>query len=199
MESLKTDFKGIFFSTWPIILFITIIIIVLRLFYLKKNNLKINLSKEIPYLLFIIYILCIFQIVTVQDVSGYSGGINITFFKELTRYKIGSRLFYKNIVGNIVLFMPFGFLISYIFKINKKYLILLLVFITSIIIECIQLSIGRCFDVDDVILNVIGGFLGYIIYSLFNRILGNETEHNKERIMTVLMIIIFIAIFIIII
>ena len=36
--------------------------------------------------------------------------------------------------------------------------------ITSVVIEFTQLKIGRTFDVDDIILNLIGAFLGYIVY-----------------------------------
>ena len=68
---------------------------------MKKNNKRINLVKEIPNLFFLIYILCFFQIVTSQDVSGVHG-ININFFQELTRYEVGTPLFYRNIIGNIV-------------------------------------------------------------------------------------------------
>ena len=35
---------------------------------------------------------------------------------------------------------------------------------SSFIIEYVQLKIGRAFDIDDIILNVIGGLLGYLIY-----------------------------------
>ena len=38
--------------------------------------------------------------------------------------------------------------------------------IVSIIIELIQLKIGRAFDVDDIILNIAGGLLGYFLYRI---------------------------------
>ena len=43
-------------------------------------------------------------------------------------------------------------------------------FIISLSIELIQSIIGRVFDVDDIILNIIGALLGYFIYRLFDRL-----------------------------
>ncbi|MBD9097984.1 hypothetical protein EGP98_00030, partial [bacterium] len=60
-----------------------------------------------------IYILCLFQVVTFQDAT-YNTGNNLIPFKEIFRYSLGSRLFIKNVLGNVVMFMPYGFLCSYI-------------------------------------------------------------------------------------
>ena len=51
----------------------------------------------------------------------------------------------------------------------KKVLVIVLVII-SLSIELIQSIIGRVFDVDDIILNIIGALLGYFIYRLFDRL-----------------------------
>jgi glycopeptide antibiotics resistance protein len=66
----------------------------------------------------------------------------------------------------MILFLPFGFYTSYYLKIDKIKIPFLLTFIASISIEVVQMCIGRVFDVDDIILNVIGGVLGYYIYSI---------------------------------
>ena len=84
MNELTNDFKSIMGNTLPIIILVSVMAIVLRIYFLKKSNKKIHFSKEIPNLFFMIYILCLFQIVTSQDISGASG-INIDFFTELTR------------------------------------------------------------------------------------------------------------------
>jgi glycopeptide antibiotics resistance protein len=118
-------------------------------------------------LTFIIYILCLFQIVTVQDTVYWSTN-NFIPFKEIVRYDFGSALFFKNIIGNILLFLPFGFFVSYILKCEKVWLPLLISLICSFSVEIVQLYIGRVFDVDDIILNVIGGLLGYLIYKIMN-------------------------------
>ena len=117
-------------------------------------------------LTFIIYILSLFQIVTIQDTVSWSTN-NFIPFKEITRYDLWSHGFFKNVIGNICLFLPFGYFISYILKSKKFYEPLFITFVCSLSIELVQMMIGRVFDVDDIILNVIGGMLGYCFYKLF--------------------------------
>ena len=140
-----------------------------RTAYLIRNNEKIVLYKELMMLVFGIYILCLFQVVTFQDDSVWAGN-NFIPFQEILRYNITSRLFWKNVVGNMLMFLPFGFFVSYYLKVEKVNLPFMLVLVTSLAIEIVQMMIGRVFDVDDIILNLIGGILGYFIYKLLKRI-----------------------------
>jgi hypothetical protein len=72
---------------------------------------------------------------------------------------------YKNIFGNIILFMPYGFLGILYSKLNL-YKSLFLVFIVVInVLEFSQYYFGRGYaELDDVILNTFGMTIGYIIY-----------------------------------
>ena len=135
-------------------------------------------------LTFVIYILCLFQIVTSGDVSG-EHGVNVTLFKELTRYQVGSRLFYRNIIGNIIMFIPFGFFTSYYLKLDKKRFIFYVSLIVSVAIELIQLKIGRAFDVDDIILNMVGSFAGYYLYRIMDRIFGDLSDTIKGSLIVI--------------
>ena len=65
------------------------------------------------------------------------------------------------------MFLPFGFFTSLYLKSEKITLPLLLTLIASLSIEIVQMIIGRVFDVDDIMLNLIGGALGYLVYSMF--------------------------------
>lgn len=155
-------------TTWPMLVISVIIATVLRITYLVINGKKFVLYEELLKLFFIVYILCLFQIVTAQDISF--GGINIIPFKEIFRYEAGTYLFYKNILGNVLLFLPFGFFVAYFVKVDKPFVMILLSLLVSLSIETTQLAIGRVFDVDDVILNVLGGFLGFTLYKFFIQI-----------------------------
>ena len=106
-----------------------------------------------------------------------------------------SRLFFKNVVGNMLMFLPFGFFISYYLKNFKPYLTILLTVIASVSIEIVQLSIGRVFDVDDIILNVMGGFIGYFGYYILIRI-GEKTPKvfKSEWFLNIISVIILIGI-----
>ena len=161
-------------EVWPTILISSVIAISMRLVYLIKNKQKIVFYRELLALIFIIYVLCLFYVVTFQDV-GWSSS-NFIPFKEMFRYNFGSNLFIKNVLGNIILFLPYGFFVSYYLDLKKPYSAFLLIMLVSISIETTQLLIGRIFDIDDIILNIIGGMLGYLIYKLLNLINNHLPE-----------------------
>ena len=125
-------------------------------------QIKLILHEELLLLAFITYILLLFELVTSRDV--YMPGTNLIPFREMFRYPIGSENFYQQVVGNIILFMPFGFFATYYTKVNKIRNISLITFLVSLTIEIVQKFIGRSFDIDDIILNVIGGVSGFLIY-----------------------------------
>jgi len=178
MDTISKSLKEVLYDTWPMIVLTCVVLIAIRLTYLIKNKQKFIIGNELMMLTFIVYILCLFQIVTSQDVSSVHG-VNVTLFKELTRYQVGSRLFIRNIVGNILMFLPFGFFTSYYLKLDKKRIIFYLTLIVSIVIELIQLKIGRAFDVDDIILNVVGSLLGYLMYRIMDKIFGDLSDTIK--------------------
>lgn len=165
---IRNTILQIFDATLPQVIISMVIIISMRIVYLKKYKKKIILYKELLDLLFIIYVLCLFHVVTFEDVSF--GLSNLTPFTEIFRYDIGSKLFIKNVLGNIILFIPYGFFISYYLKLEKPFSILGLSFLVSITIETTQLLIGRVFDIDDILLNLIGGLLGFSIYHTITKI-----------------------------
>ena len=177
-------------TTWPMLVISCLVAMVLRITYLVINGKKFVLYEELLKLFFIIYILCLFQIVTAQDVSF--GGVNIIPFKEIFRYEPGTYLFYKNILGNVLLFLPFGFFVGYFIKVNKISVVFLITFIISLSIETIQLAIGRVFDVDDVILNVLGGILGFILYKILSKIIPEKLK--KNWILNIIIIILIILV-----
>lgn len=153
-------------NNWPMLFIFTIVIVTIRVVYLVVHKEKFVLYKELFMLAFLIYSMLLFYVVTFQDVNY--GTNNFIPFKEIFRYEIGSKLFVKNIVGNIILFIPFGLFVSYLMKKRKVSPIILITIITSTVIEYTQLKIGRTFDIDDILLNVIGGFIGYLIYLIID-------------------------------
>lgn len=158
----------ILISNWPMLFIFITIIVSLRLAYIFSHKIEIVFYKEILGLGFIIYILSLFYAVTFQDVSW--SGTNFIPFKEMFRYELFSARFIKNVLGNLVVFIPYGFYVGHLLKKRNILWILVLSIITSSSIEFTQLMIGRVFDVDDIILNVIGGFLGFYIYHFLNAI-----------------------------
>lgn len=164
-------------SMWPLILFVSVVAISLRLGFLKGSR-KFVLHKELMALVFIIYILCLYYVVTAQDINY--GGVNLIPFKEMFRYEIGSYKFMKNIIGNILLFIPYGFFSSYYLNNKKISTNVCLCLIATFCIECIQYYIGRVFDIDDIILNVLGGFCGCLLYVALTAIKGKLPKFMRS-------------------
>ena len=81
-------------------------------------------------------------------------------------------------------------------KLRKvKYVVAFSIFV-SVAVEVIQYRIGRVFDIDDILLNIVGGVLGYYFYKWGSFIL-NDTKLSKIKeplcnIATILAAIIFI-------
>lgn len=165
---LSNTIQGVVDFAWPMVLISIVILVSFRVCYLIKNKEKLVLYKELLGLSFVIYILCLFQVVTFQDNVSWATN-NFIPFKEMFRYDIGSRLFVKNVLGNALMFLPYGFFISYYLKNKKPWLTLILTVVASFSIELVQMVIGRVFDIDDILLNLLGGYLGYVVYYWMGR------------------------------
>ena len=193
LNPLSSTIQGVINFTWPMIIISMVIMISFRICYLVKNQEKIVIYKELSMLIFGIYILCLFQVVTFQDDANWASN-NFIPFKEILRYHITSRYFIKNVLGNMIMFLPFGFFVSYFLKVEKFHLPLILTLIASISIEIVQMMIGRVFDVDDLLLNLVGGMLGYWIYNII-RIIATKLPSfvHKEWFKNIVAILLLIA------
>lgn len=167
-------------SVWPMIFIFTIIIVSIRLVYIFNNKENFVLHKELLMLCFIIYILLLYYIVTFQD-NNY-GTNNFVPFREIFRYDVNSRLFLKNVIGNVLLFVPFGIFVTYYVKNDKVYQTLFLSILVSCSIEFAQSVIGRTADIDDVILNTIGGIIGYIIFKFGGKLVDKLPKFMKSQV-----------------
>lgn len=150
-------------NIWPQFTIFLVVIIVIRVLTIKNSSKKFVFHEEFFNLLFIIYILLLFELLTGTE-NEYGSGFNLIPFSEILRYKIGSKMFIYNVVGNILLFIPFGYFVSKFTGTKKILHIFIAGIVTSITIELLQLQIGRSFDIDDILLNVIGAILGYFLY-----------------------------------
>lgn len=98
------------------------------------------------------------------------GTANFIPFKTIKMYiKYADKLnSFENLAGNILAFVPFGFLLPLVRKTESN---LADVFANALIlvvgIEVFQLfSAFGAFDVDDIILNCLGAVIGYFVYNI---------------------------------
>lgn len=139
-----------------------------------RNKRKIRLAGRIFfffYILLLIYFL-FFAEWYGRDVQVHQEPqYNLIPFLEIHRFwvyreQIGIRNVFLNLAGNVIGFIPFGLALPIIFRRQVKGKTVVLLGMTmSVLVEAMQLigRVGSC-DVDDVILNTLGAFLGYIIY-----------------------------------
>lgn len=150
-----------------------------------------KIKRIITRIAFLVYIIVLLFLVFGADRMEQSDyHYNLVLFSEIKRFVkyrdvVGYYVFFANVVGNFVVFMPFGFLIPTLT--NYKYnvvLISLMSFEFSLLIEIVQLftKLGS-FDVDDLLLNTLGGFSGYILYRLCRYIYDSYHKggSNEEK------------------
>jgi glycopeptide antibiotics resistance protein len=185
-------------NMWPMLTIFLVVIACVRIAAIKTNNEKLVFYKEFSNLLFIIYILLLYELLTRSELN-HNSGFNLAPFTEMFRYPIGSKGFYFNVVGNIVMFIPFGYFISTYIKPKKMLPILLVSIISSTTVEFVQSCIGRSFDVDDILLNAVGALIGFLLYVSFNAIkkflpgiFQNELFYNIISILVLILMVIYV-------
>ena len=101
-------------------------------------------------------------------------GANLVPFRTIKSYisDLSYGVSYMNILGNIIPFIPMGFLIPMAFPSQRnitKTLISSFLLIFSVEILQLMLFLGS-FDVDDIILNLLSCFIGYIFFKAYKNI-----------------------------
>lgn len=80
-------------------------------------------------------------------------------------------LSFVNLLGNILLFLPFGVLLPAAYPRQRRfYRVFLLSFLGILGVEVLQYFFGRVADVDDVLLNSISIVIGYFLFAVWMRI-----------------------------
>jgi glycopeptide antibiotics resistance protein len=168
--SVYTSFIGMFlvtcFKTYKIV-------------RLRKCQKNVDYLKEIMEGIFIIYLVAILAITLCPISFGQGRRINIIPFREVAfnirnNGYMGSYLAKISLL-NILIFVPYGFLGEILFRIKQLRGIAVLGYglLLVIIIESTQyvMNTGRAADVDDVIFNMLGIAIGYIIGIVFEKII----------------------------
>lgn len=147
---------------------------------MRKNK----TSRSITFLFWLMFVVYLYFLVSMILFKGESP-LEILSYARVGPRRVNLEPFYFmndltdiNVVGNLLLFIPLGMYLSIILK--RKWTGLCLMFVLSVGFEATQFifNIGAL-DVDDVILNVIGGGFGMIVMGILSLFLK-----NKERLKT---------------
>lgn len=166
-----------------ILISVAIVCIILLIHAKCKNERGISLYN-IGIILFSLSMVIIFSLTGVSPMSGFHFDIRIDEislipFEGMIEMLQGGITTHSviNIVGNIVMFMPIGFLIPLLWdKLNSFKNVVFFGFATSLLIELTQLFLIRGTDIDDLILNTVGAVLGYLVFIIFKNIFSGFTK-----------------------
>lgn len=181
---LSDSVVGLFFQVVPITCLIGVFYAAYRCIKIKKRGISFVWGTEIIRWLFVSYLTGLINLILVPSnlwtyiwfylrngYSGceldplFSGSINLvpTFIKVLTGEFTVGRWVQIMIAGNFLMFVPMGFFLPLVSEKVNRQNVLKISIIIPIIVEVIQLVVGRSFDVDDLILNFAGIIVGYFI------------------------------------
>lgn len=140
--------------------------IILRFIIIRRNK-KINVKREVLLYVFFLFLLGLYTVAITGNFSIKNvriDEINIIPFKIVKDVYISHNLnyFLISFYYNIFIFIPVGFLVSLIWNMKDKNVILI-GFLISLSIELTQLFLKRTTDIDDLILNTLGVIIGLLI------------------------------------
>ncbi len=143
----------------------------------KKQDRDVFLVKTLMYiyLSFVLYFTLMPIITSIPNRIINHSFFNINF-EAFIDVSLGRGDFLKQIILNIIMTIPFGIMFPIILKMNNKNK---KIFSTTMLkglafIICIEIlqpiiSDFRSFDITDIITNLTGCCIGYIIYKIFNK------------------------------
>ena len=140
----------------------------------------------ILYMAFIVYFL-LFSALYGRTGPASEYHYNLVLFREIRRFwtyrhQLGTYAVFSNLFGNVLIFMPFGFFLPMASRYRSFAAAVLYSFSLSLMVETFQLltKVGS-FDVDDLLLNTIGGAAGYIIFIICAAIRRHHASKKNKR------------------
>lgn len=139
-----------------------------------------KLIKALAWIIFTMYIIMLFYFMLFSERYGRTiihsdYNYNLKLFKEIKRFwnyrdVLGTESVVLNLGGNVAGFIPFGIMIPFLSKKRRNFfLVTILTLEFSLLVEVTQLiTKAGSFDVDDLLLNTLGGSIGYIVFVIVN-------------------------------
>ena len=165
--------------------FVVMMVLALPVWLLFRRPLRHWCRREAAVLAFALFMVALL----VLALRGEYGPPSVLILRALERWQVRDRInlkpfytirtffrhtptsvFLVNIVGNLVMFMPWGFGLVLLWKKNRRlWRLCLLAILLTVGIETVQLFINRHVDVDDLILNFAGALLGAGLWAVLRR------------------------------
>ena len=170
---------------------------------MKKENISARVLL-VFYLLALIWILLFKLSASMVDIREmfYSTPRHINWFPFKESVIVNNQFQISEIIDNILIFLPFGGLLGLSFKKLNIVKVTGIVFLFTVIIETLQylFGLGRA-DVTDILMNTLGGLIGYLIYRIIKVVFPSQ---RTDRVLTkigvgiflvILLLVLFIVVF----
>lgn len=168
-------FKTIWLELYPLLcVFVPCIIYQIAVRKTEKKKLG-TLKYWVWSYIFILYIYLALNVAgggCVWDIGHYPTVVRLDEI-NLVPFQSEGGLTY---ILNVIMFMPFGFLLPLIWKRYEKPVNTIIAgAVFSLLIEITQLFNRRKTDIDDLIMNVIGSIVGYLLYLIYKKMFKTKT------------------------
>lgn len=136
---------------------------------------KIQLPKRIFHAITFLYLSGLLILLSFRPNGSNYGSVNLIPFETIHFYlsgNVGFLIAFYNLSANIGLFIPFGLYYRYIKQPASMKELLIITIFTISTIEGLQFFTKRgSLDIDDLLLNVVGVWIGYLVQPVFQKVL----------------------------
>lgn len=167
-----------------------ILLIAVPLYLIVRRPWRFKNKREIAIGLFVIYLICLFaftldgayntpinMLKTGIERIQTRERINIVPFLSIIRYLKDSstEAMIINVISNVGIFIPWGFFLPVLWDKLRNWKILTYMCLgLTVFIEIFQLFIWRNTDIDDIILNFLGGMIGVALFFALQKLILNK-------------------------
>ena len=142
----------------------------------KKKKEKIHLLWTYIMMIYLWFVFSVAGIGSIWDIIDNGGIINTINGANINLIPFQSEGVFTYGM-NIIMFMPLGFLIPFIWRNYRKLLkIVLVAGGLSVFIEFAQIPTNRITDIDDLIMNTLGAAFGYLIWKIYYGVFKVERD-----------------------
>ena len=179
-DYLKSAINNITFQSVFFWLEISFVVALFTVVLFRIGKIKLLSCITIP--LFAFYLSFVTTTTIVSRVPSYDAQYNFLLFWSYKAIASGESMLIAQVIWNVVLFIPIGFLLMLILTCKHKGKISVVVgLLLSASIELVQLVSHRgLFEFDDILHNALGVFFGVALYKIGSSIVKRLTLKHKD-------------------
>jgi len=143
----------------------------------RAMTLLVKIATVVIWVVFVLYLVLLLKLLLFSRAPGSEPSLNLIPFATISNYLFSGSAAAKgfavgNVLGNVVAFVPLGVFLPLLWRRIAVWPNLLIVVCASVAVEIIQGVFGLgASDVDDVILNTLGGLVGILFFTLLRVLL----------------------------